>query len=251
MIVYSIYSLLELANKNDEHYSFPFLESFFGSYSQKVTEDKKIPLFSKTTKYNNFPVRCQWKSEKKEDKNDEWRKEKSMVPTKIQKVSGIKGLACKVLNKITINNFEIQLTELLKVLCENKESMSVVIIANLILEKIWYDKSFYMLYLNLCKKLWENDDWVSESYKIFEKGKKYFYSLFSDENIKGPFTTYEYAEENAKKMSNFKSVFIGLCRDNFYKREQFINEMNHLDDSNKKYKLKRQIFGTIEILGYL
>ena len=156
MIFYSISSLLELSNKMEGNISFPFLESFFGSYSQKVTENQKIPLFSKTTKYNNFPVRCKWKSSDKKSENKNcgedrevkdvkspikaWRKESEplMIPTKIQKVSGIKGLAIKVLNKITETNFEVQSTELLKVLCENKEKMSVAIISNLILEKIYF-----------------------------------------------------------------------------------------------------------------
>ena len=275
MIFYSISSLLELSNKMEGNISFPFLESFFGSYSQKVTENQKIPLFSKTTKYNNFPVRCKWKSSDKKSENKncaddrvvkdvkspikEWRKENEplMIPTKIQKVSGIKGLAIKVLNKITETNFEVQSTELLKVLCENKEKMSVAIISNLILEKIWYDKSFYRLYVNLCKKLWENNEWVSECYEVsyIQKGKKkeYFYTLYfeSKQSLKGPFKTNELAKENAIKMANFKTVFVALCRDNFYRREEFIKEMVNMPDSNQKYKLKRRLFGTIEILGHI
>jgi hypothetical protein len=275
MIFYSISSLLELSNKMEGNISFPFLESFFGSYSQKVTENQKIPLFSKTTKYNNFPVRCKWKSSDKKSENKkcvedrevkdvkspikEWRKESEplMIPTKIQKVSGIKGLAIKVLNKITETNFEVQSTELLKVLCENKEKMSVAIISNLILEKIWYDKSFYKLYVNLCKKLWENNEWVSECYEVsyIQKGKKkeYFYTLSfeSKQSLKGPFKTNKLAKEKAIKMANFKTVFVALCRDNFYRREEFIKEMVNMPDSNQKYKLKRRLFGTIEILGHI
>ena len=289
MIVYSITSLLELSCKTEElSVLFPFLESFFGSYSQKVTEDQKTPLFSKTTKYNNFPVRCQWKGSSDKNKyksnepqkktsvpiqvispKEEWRRDTEnkdvMVLTKIQKVSGIKGLAIKVLNKLTDNNFEIQSSELLKVLCENKEKTSVIIIANLILEKVWYDKSFYKLYVKLCEKLWNNNDWITECYHVtcIEKGKKkiikeYFYSLNFENTdasrkepiLKGPFLSHELAEEAALKMANFKSVFIAMCRDNFYKRETFINEMVKLPDSNQKYKLKRRLYGTIEILGH-
>ena len=284
MIVYSISSLLEIANnRGDCSISFPFLESFAGKYSQKVTEDRKTPLFSRTSKYNNFPVRCQWKgssdknskvdkrrevSRKNHEKfqpKDEWRNindEKDgekMTLTKIQKVYGIKGLAIKVLNKITESNFEKQSSELLKILIENKEKMSVIIIARLMLEKIWYDKGFYKLYVNLCKKLWENDDWVSECYQVscLEKNKlkEYFYSLhFESKNetpiLKGPFKSSNEALNNAKKMANFKSVFISVCRDNFYSRHIFIEEINSSIDPNKKYKLKRQLFGTIEILGH-
>jgi len=280
MIVYSISSLLELAEKiSNVSVSFPFLESFAGKYSQKVTEDRKIPLFSRTSKYNNFPVRCQWKggsdrlnylSDKRRERSshndkynnnlDTWRTNdivEKMDSTKIQKISGIKGLAIKVLNKITKNNFEKQSNELLKVLIENKEEKSVYIVASLVLDKIWYDKGFYGLYVNLCQKLWENSDWVSECYELHcvQNGtyKEYFYSLKFNENgstLKGPFKTKVLAETEAKNESNFKSVFISLCRDNFYKRHIFIEEATLLPDSTKKYKLKRRLFGTVEILGY-
>lgn len=288
MIVYTITSLLELANNLGEtSISFPFLESFYGKYSQKVTEDRKIPLFSRTSKYNNFPVRCQWKGGNSErpvqkyDKSrensrhhtvdryvkDEWRKDKEnspsgsvkMVPTKIQKVTGIKGLAIKVLNKITNSNFKQQSDQLLKILLENKEKGSVLIIANLILEKVWYDKGFYNLYVNLCKKLWENDEWVSEGYQILsmKKGNKmeYFYTLQFDvkqtpSSMKGPFDSNKKALDEAKQMSNFRSVFISLCRDNFYKRAEYITEAANLPETSQKYKLKRRLFGTVEILGH-
>ena len=283
MIIYPISSLLELAeNISEVPISLPFLESFAGKYSQKVTEDKKVPLFSKTSKYNNFPVRCQWKGgdtenhnqkyDRKREKNykekyqkNDWRNEKAistevLIPTKFNKVSGIKGLAMKILNKITEKNFNEQTKELLNTLLQNKEDKSVRVIAELILEKIWYDKGFYSLYVNLCKVLWDNDEWVSNCYKIncIKKGKinEYFYSLnFETKNnkpvLKGPFRTEEIAIKKAKKMSNFKSVFLSLCRDNFYKRDSYIKEASILPDSTKKYKLKRRLFGTVEILGYL
>ena len=83
---------------------------------------------------------------------------------------------CSFNNKITEKNFEKQSLELLKVLSENKEKMSVMIIAELILEKIWYDKSFYSLYVKLCKKLWDNDEWTSDCYQVscIKNNKKYY-----------------------------------------------------------------------------
>jgi hypothetical protein len=254
------------------------LKSFYGKYSQKVSEDRKIPLFSKTSKYNNFPVRCQWKggsSDKKCDNSrtnthyvkNEWRKDKEtsssslkMPPTKIQKASGIKGLAIKILNKITNNNFIKQSDELLKILLENKEKESVLIIANLILEKVWYDKGFYTLYVNLCKKLWENDEWVSDGYKITSTKKgnivKYYYTVNFDVSktpspINGPFDSHQKALDEAKKNCNFRSVFISICRDNFYKRAEYINEAVNLPESSQKYKLKRRLFLQLNLIVIL
>ena len=262
MNIYSISSLLDLSNKienNELSISFPFLESFYGKYSQKVTEDRKVPLFSKTTKYNNFPVRCQWKNNnknnnkntKKKNKNG-WRKEGKIAPTKIKKLSGIKGLAMTILNKITENSFEKQSEKLLQCLLDNKGSDSGYIIAKLILEKIWYDKGFYELYVNLCKKLWDNNEWTSETYDIIVKNKKYYYEVnHSTNKLYGPFDSEDEANENAEMTTNFKNIFISICRDNFYRRDEFIKEARELPDSNKKYILKRRLFGTIQILGYL
>lgn len=253
MIVYSISSLLILSEKiKKDSISLPFLESFVGKYSQKVNEDRKTPLFSKTTKYNNFPVRCKWKNKKNAWRHSEKIK---LKVTKFNKQSGIKRLAIKVLNKITIKNYEIQSNELLKVLIQNKEQKSVKIIAELILDKIWYDKGFYNLYVNLCKKLWNNNDWITECYTINNVENSYSYtlnfeSINKDKNINNTFKTIEKATQKAIEVSNFKTVFLSLCRDNFYKRKQFIEKANETQDSTIKYKIKRRLFGTVEILGY-
>lgn len=260
MNIYSITSLLDVFNKIQKpSTSFPFLESFYRNYSQKVTEDRKAPLFSKTTKYNNFPVRCQWKTNKKVNKNknkNTWRKDKTtqkMAPTKIKKIKGIKGLAITILNKITDNNFEKQSDNLLKCLNENQSSDSGYIIANLILEKVWYDKGFYELYVKLCKKLWDNTDWLSETYNIFEKNNNFYYTIYDtiENSTVGKFENSFIATKEVKKIINFKNIFLSICKDNFYKRHGFIEELKKLPDCNKKYILKRRLFGTVQIIGYM
>lgn len=230
MVVYSISSLIEFSDKiKRTQNSFPFLESFAGKYSQKVFEDKKTPLFSKTNKYNNFPVRYKHKNNKKsirktEKSVKEWRNQNSQIKiTKIKKKSGVTGSVTKVLNKLTKSNFEKQSDELLQILINSKEKFSVVLIAELVLEKIWYDKGFYDLYVDLCKKLWENNEWI-ENYLVSEKNSGF---------------------------DNFKCAFMTLCRDNFNNRHIFIEECKKLDNfSSGVYKLKRKLFGTVEILGH-
>ena len=255
MLTYSISFLLELSDKIGNSQPLPHLQKFISEYSLKISEDNKSPLFSKTSTYNNFPVRCQIKKNWRNSNKQSYPKNN---PTKINKVSGIKGLSIKVLNKITDNNFDTLSDELLNVLIKNKEEMSVYIVAELILEKIWYDKSFYSLYIKLCKKLWENTEWISECYKIecVEKNniKEYFYTIHFEnkENLKRrSFKTYEKAKKEAEYKCNFKSVFISFCRDNFFKRDIYINEALKVCDSSQKYKLKRKLFGTVEIMGFL
>lgn len=269
---------------SEEFEPFPFLESFAREYSQKVSEDKKTPLFSKTSKYNSFPVRCQWKSDKsgerkkkKDGRGDEdremrsaenrdnvWRKENlesNIEPTKLKKASGFLSSVLRVLNKITEDNFDSQIKELLKVLNEKKDPKAVKMIANIILEKVWYDKSFYNIYVSLCQKLWENNEWSSESYKIFSSTTSdvlmYFYVLQIDplpDNAKapalnGPYKTQEEAEIAAKQCVHLRTIFLALCRDHFHQREKYITESNKLGDCNERYKLRRKLFGTVEIVG--
>ena len=176
-----------------------------------------------------------------------------MIATKIKKVTGIKGLAITILNKITENSFEKQSSNLLKCLNDNKSCDSGYIIANLILEKIWYDKGFYELYIKLCKKLWEDNGWLSETYKVFNKNNSYYYQIYNNTNdcIVGTFENSFIANKEVKKITNFKNVFLSVCRDNFYKRHKFIEELRELPDCNKKYMLKRRLFGTVQILGYM
>lgn len=255
---------------------FPFLESFAREYSQKVSEDKKTPLFSKTSKYNSFPVRCQWKSSEKVSQNHErrrkkdpkerlpqgnevdgWRTSKQSERTNIlKKADPFRSSIIKVLNKITQDNFRYQVDELLNVLNTTKNPQAVKIIADIILEKVWYDKSFYGIYVALCQKLWTNDDWISEGYKVFcsdGKPPQYYYILQLNSSktpsLNGPFKTQEEAELVAKDRIHLRTVFLALCRDHFLRREEYISESNKLGDCNERYRLRRKLFGTVEIMG--
>jgi hypothetical protein len=271
-------SLLKVLESNSE--PFPFLESFARKYSQKVSEDRKTPLFSKTQKYNSFPVRCHWKGENKkksnktrtkngekrnlpdgtlcDNKDSTWRKEK-INTTVLKKVSGIKSFVIRTLNKITENNFESQANILLNELLENKDSSAVKTVAEIILDKVWYDKSFYNIYVALCQKLWKNTSWMTPAYKIFKTNNnnkiQYFYTLQIESNNKtnsliGPYKTQEQTETEALKKVHLKSIFLALCRDHFHKREQYINDARNMSDNgNDKYKTKRKLYGTVEILG--
>lgn len=262
MVVHSISNILDSFTQKNK-YSLPFLESFIKEYSQKVTEDKKVPLFSHTSKYNNFPVRRQWKHEDRRSKQKikpEWRATVKLEITKIKKQNNIKGNATRILNKITENNFEKQSNELLDFLIKNPEKDSVSIMAKLILEKICYDKAFYNLYLKLCYKLWTNNEWVRKCFNIYSIEKngqlEYLFNIFfetkNNSSInKGPFKSEEKAKKMALKIVNFKCIFLGLCRDIFNDRFHYIEEYkNDTLSPNKSYLLKRKLFGSIEIVGY-
>ena len=263
MNVYPISQLLELAHSPDIQ-TYSCLDTFYRSYSKLIKEDKSAPLFSKTSKYSSFPVRCQWKKgdvkrmKKKEEK--EWRKD-DIAPTKIQKIEGIRGAIIRILNKITKDCFEVHSNELLTVLTEAKDPESVRIVAEVILEKVWYDKSFYHLYVSLCQKLWQSKEWMSSAYKIVHK-QQYFYSTTMNgtsatatatatATLHGPYHTQADAIKEAESKTHLRKVFLALCRDNFLQREKWIKEYHDLpnDTSNKKYRLKRKLFGTVEIMG--
>lgn len=262
---------------------FTFLESFAREYSQKVSEDKKTPLFSKTSKYNSFPVRCQWKSSDKRKsskshkiskdkitKDNRWRQKsqksqrshgshgshgfqgserQTIKPTIFKKEKSLRSSVIKVLNKITEENFDNQVKDLIKVLEESDDSCAVKLIAEIILEKVWYDKSFYSIYVALCQRLWQSGSWMSRSYKVFRSSDSQFFFVINTPDLNGPFKTYQDAETAAKQKVHLRTVFLSLCREHFYKREEYILKSRDMEDGNPKYKMRRKLFGTVEIVG--
>lgn len=255
-MIYPISQLLELAHSPDIQ-TYSCLETFYRSYSKLIKEDKNAPLFSKTSKYSSFPVRCQWKKgdvkkAKKKEENNEWRKD-DIVPTKIQKINGIRGTITRILNKITKDCFEVHTNELLSVLTEAKDPEAVRIVAELILEKVWYDKSFYHLYVSLCQKLWQSKEWMMSAYKIVQTNQHYFYMTVKNgiTSQHGPYRSQLDAMKDAESKTNLRKVFLSLCRDNFLQRETWIKESHSVqnDVGNKKYRLRRKLFGTVEIMG--
>lgn len=260
--VYSIDSLLRLSETiQKDSFSFPFLESFVGKYSQKVSEDRKTPLFSKTTKYNSFPVRCKWNNHEKKNKKETWRhsntkhsiKNKPNV-TKIYKREGIQGIVINVLNKLTKKNIDNISSILLDAIGNSKEENCLEIVANAILEKVWYDKGFYELYVILCKKIWEKNWDIPHTihkkvnnYQIEE----YYYSLYSNIKQYGPFKNIDTIKEHIKKNMNFKKIFISLCKNHFCKRYLYCKTLQDIKNSSEQFIYKRKIFGTVQILGYL
>jgi hypothetical protein len=296
MRIYPIRTILNLAECQDI-IPYPFLNAFAREYAKAVTEDKDAPLFSRTNKYSSFPVRCQWKGSgssnqqgdatgftfsRRNGKREvskktrvarmvsepplEWRRTgsedetPSMAVTKIQKLEGLQGGITRVLNKITNDNFDVQTSDLLKLLKESEDPETVKTLAELILEKVWYDKSFYNLYVSLCKKLWSNTEWNKNAYNVFKmdtpQGVQYFYSTFFQnscskkaQDLQGPFKRSEEAHHEAQAKIHLRSIFLALCRDYFHQREVFIKESQGLPDSTRRYKLRRKLFGTVEILG--
>ena len=255
--VYSTSSLLYLSDSiKKESFSFPFLESFVGKYSQKVSEDRKTPLFSKTSKYNSFPVRCKWNNDKKQKQKDKWRNANSVKkPTKIIKNNGIKGFVINILNKITENNIDVLSSKMVDYIKNNHEKNEMEIIAISILEKVWYDKGFYELYIKICEKLWKCKEW-NISYTIHTKKGKYefdefYYTLFTSSKMYGPYKNKNELETYIQKNISFKTILIILCKDYFCKKNIFINKLKKEKDQGDQYKLKRKIFGTIQLLGYM
>jgi len=261
----SIYELLKIADDIQiVKKNYPFLKSFFRLYSVKIQEDKNTPLFSKTDTYNHFPTRVfnknykksynKYKKEKRYIKKNDWRKEKKYNKRKPSiKINTTKINITKILNKISTKNFKSQSNQLLNILIKNKNNLSLKLIGELIIEKIWYDASYYEMYLELCETLWNNNTWIKEMYTIsnfISNDRKCYYFSTTIENNKlvGPYMSFKKASSEAIKKLNLKNILLAICRDNFHKRHEYINL---LKTSENKYKLKRKIIGTVEIFAYL
>ncbi len=115
-------------------YTKEFVLSLKNKYSSPIDGDEQL---SKFIIYYNTVVGKPASSviKKKEEK-------KKPTPNKIK----------RILNKISKNNYNILIDQLIEELNTNYSEAETV---DLIMNKIWSDDSFYVIYLNVCKVIWQ------------------------------------------------------------------------------------------------
>lgn len=261
-----------LFSKTTKYQSFPNnrqKNKFKKNFNSKKFNSKNLDNCERNSKSfskGKFKIYGKNKFHKNPNKNKfHWRKNSKYekpIKRNIKKVKTIKGNIIKIMNKITKKNFENQINELIQFLCINKDESTVLIVAKNILQKIWYDSSFYEIYVKVCQELWNNNNWISNSFRVYEKNNKFYFErkFEEDENIScklirkdqifGPFQSEKEATESAFIKNNFKTIFLTMCQQHFIERKNYIKQIKEKKDSSEKYILKRKIFGTLEIIGY-
>ena len=140
----------------------------------------------------------------------------------------IRGL----LNKITVKNYEKLISKLKTELDENKESISIKILENisyLMLKKVWYDKKFHELYINICETIWN----IIPSFRkiLLNNCQKEFLGIKEKVEIIFILETQKIEIEDSNE--NIKTI------------------IKNEDIEEKIQKKNREIMGTIEFIGYL
>lgn len=245
------------------------LTNFLLLYNKIIEEDKSKPIFinnlknynskyDRNKKYNKniIQINKNWKIETLKKGKNAWKNNNNDTINKDIR---------SILNKISDKNSVKLTTQLINKLQKVKYVEVIEVLAKEILEKVWFDKSYHNIYVILCKKIWSLTAWHDSLVTIVKKNKNkyYWYSNHKKENhnkeLHGPFYNEKYTRQDARSIINFKNYFINLCQVEFNKRHKYIDDikkLNELDSTSvdidlEEIKIKRKIFGTIEIIGYL
>lgn len=181
------------------------------------------------------------------------------------------------LNKTTNKNIDKIIEIMTKKLLEYNDITILHILAEELLKKIWFDNSYYSQYVKIYNHFCNIKDWQENLFLIYnDTSGQYFwkYNKYNDQNeetksiIFGPFSDSIEANLDALKKSSFKYIFLNHCQKEFKNRNTYIEKINYyynlqseqrelleknenIDVDVEIHKLKRKIFGTTEIIGYL
>ena len=181
------------------------------------------------------------------------------------------------LNKTTNKNIDKIIGIMSEKLLEYTDVIIMYILAEELLKKIWFDNSYYSQYVKIYNHFCNIKEWQENLYVIYNdnSGKYYWkYIKYGDEYeaytpmIFGPFTDSIEANIDALNKTSFKYIFLNHCQKEFQNRQTYVDKINYyynlkidaretleknenIDVDSEIYKLKRKIFGTTEIIGFL
>lgn len=277
------------------------LNNFLSLYEKQssVIEFKKYKKYSKQSQNKlNYNINHTYKKNKNNKNNSStWRKkelslkkgENAWISHTLSSNGNNTDEKCYIkykkiilgnLNKITDKNIDKIISILSNKLIEYNDILTLYILAEELINKIWFDNSFHEQYIKIIKHFSNlEEEWYSNLFLIYsdDKGYHWKYMKYTEEHekytscFKGPFIdiSYDSVKNNANTCSNFKTIFLNICQREFSKKLIYIkeleeymtilntntntNENNNLDEDYemKIFNLKRKVFGTIEIIGYL
>ena len=181
------------------------------------------------------------------------------------------------MNKTTNKNIDKIIEIMSEKLLEYNDIIILYILAEELLKKIWFDNSYYSQYVKVYNHFCNIKEWQENLFLIYgDNNGQYFwkYIKYGDEHeektpmIFGPFNDSIEANRDALHKSSFKYIFLNHCQYEFNNRNTYIEKINYyynlkgearellekndnIDIDVEIYKLKRKIFGTTEIIGYL
>jgi hypothetical protein len=272
-IVYTYNTIIDL--KRRYPYKATMLSWFLDYYKNIVSEDQRNPLFFKTKTYQSFPQNPFHKFKNIKKVNDRWlignNNNWNVLESKdaeerehIQRIIRIK------LNQITDRNF----TEIKRELLDEIQQMEMFELYDILIHEIYdkflHEKKFQHDYIHLCYEInqLENLSQKLVTISIDENNQFYWFpnttnshfNMNPAEQFYGPFDSEEKVEESIRKNIQFRIQLMKFLEDKFARRHQFIQAIQDLrnnpeledeDREEKIYKYRREIFGVMEMIGFM
>jgi hypothetical protein len=255
-------------------YKTALLGWFLDYYKNIVTEDKKNPLFFRTKIYQAFPQNPFHKFKNIKKVGERWMVGQNNSWNVLQSVDmaerdRIQRMIRTKLNQITEINFNQIQNEFIQEIMQIEIFELYDIIVSEIYEKFLYEKKFQDGYIKLIKQINKLREISTKlvTISIDENNQFYWFTNTSDsqfnlntnERLNGPFESEEKVMEDISKNIQLKYQLIEFLQKQFNKRGEHIKEIRRLSEQGENnddiqetiYRIRRNIFGVIEMIGRL
>jgi hypothetical protein len=247
---------IKLFNSEEYFLKFDFSETFnnFMNYYKNIeNEEFKKPIFNQTSKFkkipNNYNKNNKYIKIDRDKENDdlELNKNNWKLNIPIDEKQKISILIKTYLNKISDDTYKKISTEFLNDLLLIDNFNLFEILSSEIINKCLFDVKYRLLYINICVKIWNNNQIHFNLTEINQKNNDFYWNLKNNEKIYGPFKNIDIAKNDILLKINFKKYFINFIQ-NLYKVKDF--SFSNLNEDEIFIK-KKKILLLIELISIL
>lgn len=265
-------------------YTIKFIKSFRPFYNKKVPEiqsflelytgiEKKDfikPIYSETNKYNSFPSFTYKKHHNGKKGGGLGGGKKTALffkkgsnawqpYTPSSNGEKIKQIVISNFNKLTHKNFEQVSDKLVAHLKEIDCSDVLTILGAEVLKKLLFDKGFYKVYVELCKKIWKLEEWHDSLVTVIEDDGVLYWcenkiNVDEDLQITGPYDSIDDLRAVSRKEVNFKRFLMNMLYTEFSRIDEYLEEMGKAataGDEDEEFRFRRKLFSNGEFLAEL
>jgi hypothetical protein len=225
--------------------------NFMETYKNIENEDFKKPIFSQTSKfkknssnYNNYKYLKinRDKDDKKYEKQEKEEKNIFAFNGPVNEKDKISVLFKSYLNKITKDTYKKISSDLINELLIIKNAELFEILSAEIINKCLFDTKYRNLYINLCNKIWLNQQLHTNLVEIKCIDNKYYWA-----NNPEPFLSEIQVKSNIFQKLNFKKFFINYLHKLYISKDLTFDNLS--DD--EFFLKKKKIILLVELIGIL
>ena len=151
------------------------------------------------------------------------------------------------LNKISEDTFDKISDDMIKELINLKNIKIFEILSEQITNKCILDFKYRNLYIQLCNKIWNNNDIHFNLVNINKDDKNYTWNILNDSEIYGPYENENYMKNIIIKNINFKKYFLNYLSQLFKDKD---TNIQNLDDDDFFIR-KKKLMSLIELISIL